>query len=137
MCSLPTYRRAASVSGNFTSVGFDTFNNLTTLWAEEYKRLYPNVNIQIQGAGSSPAPLALIEGVSSFGPMSRIMTAHEVEAFEKKQGYLPTAVGVAIDALAVDISRDNLIKGLSMEEIDAVTKPATIETDDYITGRFG
>lgn len=117
--ALPTYQKAAGVSGNFTSVGSDTLNNLMTLWAEEFKRLYPNVNIQIQGAGSSTAPPALIEGASNFGPMSRMMTAKEVEAFEKKHGYKPTAVGVAIDALAVYVNKDNPIKGLSLEEVDA------------------
>jgi phosphate transport system substrate-binding protein len=117
--ALPTYQKAAGVSGNFTSVGSDTLNNLMTLWAEEYKRLYPNVNIQIQGAGSSTAPPALTEGASNFGPMSRVMTAREVEAFEKKHGYKPTAVGVAIDALAVYVNKDNPIKGLSIEEVDA------------------
>jgi phosphate transport system substrate-binding protein len=116
---LPTYQKAAGVSGNFTSVGSDTLNNLMTLWAEEYKRLYPNVNIQIQGAGSSTAPPALTEGASNFGPMSRMMTAREVESFEKKHGYKPTAVGVAIDALAVYVNKDNPIKGLSLQEVDA------------------
>lgn len=117
--ALPTYQKAAGVSGNFTSVGSDTLNNLMTLWAEEFKRLYPNVNIQIQGAGSSTAPPALTEGASNFGPMSRLMTAREVEAFEKKHGYKPTAVGVAIDALAVYVNKDNPIKGLSIQEVDA------------------
>lgn len=118
--ALPTYQTASGVSGNFTSVGSDTLNNLMTLWAEEFKRLYPNVNIQIQGAGSSTAPPALIEGAANFGPMSRMMTAREVEAFEKKHGYKPTAIGVAIDALAVYVNKDNPIKGLSLEEVDAV-----------------
>ncbi|NWG73936.1 MAG: phosphate ABC transporter substrate-binding protein PstS family protein [Rubrivivax sp.] len=118
--ALPTYQKAAGVSGNFTSVGSDTLNNLMTLWAEEFKRLYPNVNIQIQGAGSSTAPPALTEGASNFGPMSRLMTSREVEAFEKKHGYKPTAIGVAIDALAVYVNKDNPIKGLSLEEVDAV-----------------
>ncbi|PIY25409.1 MAG: phosphate-binding protein, partial [Comamonadaceae bacterium CG_4_10_14_3_um_filter_60_75] len=117
--ALPVYQKAAGISGNFTSVGSDTLNNLMTLWAEEYKRLYPNVNIQIQGAGSSTAPPALTEGASNFGPMSRMMTAKEVESFEKKHGYKPTAVGVAIDALAVLVNKDNPIKGLSIEEVDA------------------
>lgn len=117
--ALPVYQKAAGVSGNFTSVGSDTLNNLMTLWAEEFKRTYPNVNIQIQGAGSSTAPPALTEGASNFGPMSRLMTAREVESFEKKHGYKPTAVGVAIDALAVYVNKDNPIKGLSLEEVDA------------------
>jgi phosphate transport system substrate-binding protein len=118
--ALPVYQKAAGVSGNFTSVGSDTLNNLMTLWAEEFKRLYPNVNIQIQGAGSSTAPPALTEGASNFGPMSRLMTAREVEAFEKKHGYKPTAIGVAIDALAVYVNKDNPIKGMSIEEVDAI-----------------
>lgn len=117
---LPTYQKAAGVAGNFTSVGSDTLNNLMTLWAEEFKRLYPNVNIQIQGAGSSTAPPALTEGASNFGPMSRMMTAKEVEGFEKKHGYKPYAVPVAIDALAVYVNKDNPIKGLSLQDIDAI-----------------
>jgi phosphate transport system substrate-binding protein len=118
--ALPTYQKSSGVSGNFTSVGSDTLNNLMTLWAETYKRNYPNVNIQIQGAGSSTAPPALIEGAANFGPMSRMMNAKEIEAFEKKYGYKPTPVPVAIDALAVYVNKDNPIKGLSIPQIDAI-----------------
>jgi phosphate transport system substrate-binding protein len=118
--ALPTYQKASGVSGNFTSVGSDTLNNLMTLWAETYKRNYPNVNIQIQGAGSSTAPPALIEGAANFGPMSRMMNAKEIEAFEKKYGYKPTPVPVAIDALAVYVNKDNPIPGLSIPQVDAI-----------------
>lgn len=93
---------------------------MMTLWAEEYKELYPNVNIQIQAAGSSTAPPALTEGTSQFGPMSRQMKPNEVEAFEKHYGYQPTAIRVAIDALAVFVHKDNPIKGLSIDEIDGI-----------------
>jgi phosphate transport system substrate-binding protein len=118
--ALPSYEKASGVSGNFTSVGSDTLNNLMTLWAETYKRNYPNVNIQIQGAGSSTAPPALIEGAANFGPMSRMMNAKEIEAFEKKYGYKPTPVPVAIDALAVYVNKDNPIPGLSIPQVDAI-----------------
>ena len=118
--ALPSYQKASGVSGNFTSVGSDTLNNLMTLWAETYKRNYPNVNIQIQGAGSSTAPPALIEGAANFGPMSRLMNAKEIEAFEKKYGYKPTPVPAAIDALAVYVNKDNPIKGLSIPQVDAI-----------------
>lgn len=118
--ALPAYTKAAGVSGNFTSVGSDTLNNLMTLWAEEFKRVYPNVNIQIQGAGSSTAPPALIEGAANFGPMSRMMNAREIEAFERKFGYKPTAVPVAIDALAVYVNKDNPIRGLTIPQVDAI-----------------
>lgn len=118
--ALPSYDKSSGVSGNFTSVGSDTLNNLMTLWAESYKRYYPNVNIQIQGAGSSTAPPALIQGASNFGPMSRTMKDEEIVAFEKQHGYKPTAVPVAIDALAVYVNKDNPIQGLSIPQVDAI-----------------
>ncbi len=118
--ALPAYQKASGVSGNLSSVGSDTVANLMTLWAEEFKRNYPNVNIQIQAAGSSTAPPALTEGTSNLGPMSRKMKDKEIEAFEKKFGYKPTAVPVAIDALAVFVHKDNPIKGLSLAQVDAI-----------------
>lgn len=118
--NLPSYSKASGVSGNISSVGSDTLANLMTLWAEDFKRLYPNVNIQIQAAGSSTAPPALTEGTSNFGPMSRQMKDKEIAAFEKKYGYKPTAIPVAIDALAVFVHKDNPIKGLSLPEVDAI-----------------
>ena len=117
---LSDYSRASGVSGNLSSVGSDTLANLMTLWAEEFKRIYPNVNIQIQAAGSSTAPPALTEGTSNLGPMSRKMKSKEIEAFEKKYGYKPTAIRVAIDALAVYVNKDNPIKGMTIPEVDAV-----------------
>jgi phosphate transport system substrate-binding protein len=104
---LPEYQRASGVSGTLSSSGSDTLANLMTLWTEEFKRQYPNVNIQVQAAGSSTAPPALTEGTASFGPMSRAMRDNEIEAFEARHGYPPTAIRVAIDALAVYVHKDN------------------------------
>jgi phosphate transport system substrate-binding protein len=118
--ALPSYQKVAGVSGNLSSVGSDTLANLATLWAEEFKRLYPNVNIQVQAAGSSTAPPALTEGTSNVGPMSREMKSKEIEAFETKYGYKPTGIVVAIDALAVYVHKDNPIKGLTMSQVDAI-----------------
>jgi len=117
---LATYKKASGVSGNLSSVGSDTLANLMTLWAEEFKRAYPNVNIQIQAAGSSTAPPALTEGTSNVGPMSRKMKNKELEAFERKFGYKPTAIPVAIDALAVYVHKDNPVKGMSIPQVDAI-----------------
>jgi phosphate transport system substrate-binding protein len=118
--AIPAYTKATGVAGNLSSVGSDTLANLMTMWAEEYKRQYPNVNIQIQAAGSSTAPPALTEGTSNIGPMSRKMKDEEIGAFEKKFGYKPTAIPVAIDALAVFVHKDNPIKGLTMQQVDAI-----------------
>ena len=134
---LPDYKRASGVSGNISSVGSDTLANLMTLWAEEFKRLYPNVNIQIQAAGSSTAPPALTEGTSNLGPMSRKMKDKELQAFEKKFGYKPTAIPVAIDALAVYVHKDNPIKGLSIPQVDAIFSSTRKCGGDSSIGRWG
>ena len=117
---VPDYKTVSGISGNLSSVGSDTLANLMTLWAESFKRSYPNVNIQIQAAGSSTAPPALTEATSNFGPMSRKMKAKEVAAFEDRYGYKPTAIPVAIDALAVYVNKDNPVKGLAIPDVDAV-----------------
>ena len=117
---LAEYSRASGVSGNLSSVGSDTLANLMTLWAEEFKRNYPNVNIQIQAAGSSTAPPALTEGTSNLGPMSRKMKDRELEAFERRYGYKPTPIRVAIDALAVFAHKDNPVKGMTIPQVDAI-----------------
>ncbi|MCP8897734.1 PstS family phosphate ABC transporter substrate-binding protein [Gilvimarinus xylanilyticus] len=118
--NLAEYEAVSGVSGNVNSIGSDTLNNLMTLWAEEFAKYYPNVNIQIQGAGSSTAPPALTEGTANFGPMSREMKASEIRAFEAHYGYKPTAVPVAIDVVAVYVNKDNPIEGMTMAEVDAV-----------------
>jgi len=117
---VPEYQKASGISGNLSSVGSDTLANQMTLWAEAFNHLYPNVNIQIQAAGSSTAPPALTEGTANFGPMSREMKDDELGAFEKKYGYKPTAIPVAVDALAVFVHKDNPIKGLSVAQVDAI-----------------
>ena len=118
--NLPNYERVSGISGNLSSQGSDTLNNLMTLWAEEFNGFYPNVNIQIEGAGSSTAPTALAEGTANFGPMSRQMRESEIQAFEEAHGYEPTLVRVAIDVLAVYVNRDNPIEGLSIEQVDGI-----------------
>jgi phosphate transport system substrate-binding protein len=137
---VPEYQKASGISGNLSSVGSDTLANLMTLWAEEFNREYPNVNIQIQAAGSSTAPPALTEGTSNLGPMSREMKDDELEAFEDKYGYKPTAVPVAIDALAVMVNKDNPIKGLTVPQVDAIfssTRKCGHETDIETWGDAG
>ncbi|HEV8243601.1 MAG TPA: phosphate ABC transporter substrate-binding protein [Nitrospirales bacterium] len=118
--NLKAYAKVSGVSGNLNSIGSDTLNNLMTLWAEGFRKQYPNVKIQIEGKGSSTAPPALIEGTAQVGPMSRPMKGTEIDAFEKKFKYKPTAFPVSIDALAVYVNKDNPIKGMAMAQVDAV-----------------
>lgn len=114
------YAKVDGVSGNLNSIGSDTLNNLMALWTEGFRVQYPNVNIQVEGKGSATAPPALISGTAQLGPMSREMKASELDEFERKFGYKPTAIRVAIDALAVFTHKDNPIKGLTLQQADAI-----------------
>ncbi|MGQ0695549.1 MAG: PstS family phosphate ABC transporter substrate-binding protein [Nitrospiraceae bacterium] len=118
--NLKAYAKVSGVSGNVNSIGSDTLNNLMTLWAEGFRKQYPNVKIQVEGKGSSTAPPALIEGTAQLGPMSRTMKNTEIDAFERKFKYKPTAFPVAIDALAVYVNKDNPVQGLTMAQVDAI-----------------
>ena len=117
---IPAYTKARGISGSASSIGSDTMNNLMALWLEGFRKYYPNVNVQIEGKGSSTAPPALIEGTAQFGPMSRAMKATEVDKFEQAFGYPPTPLRTALDALAVFVNKDNPIKGLTLQQVDAI-----------------
>jgi len=116
---LTPYKAASGVSGNISSVGSDTLNNLMTFWAELFAKYYPNAKVQIEGKGSSTAPPALIAGTAQLGPMSREMKGSEIDQFEKKYGYKPTALRTSVDALAVFVNKDNPIKCLNLTQVDA------------------
>lgn len=116
----PEYKPVAGVSGNIKSVGSDSMNNLMTLWAEGFIKEYPNVRVEIEGKGTATAPPALIEGTSTFGPMSRPMKADEIDKFEKKFGYKPVLLSTSIDMLAVYVNKDNPLKSLTLPQVDAI-----------------
>lgn len=117
---LVPYKSVGGVSGNLSSVGSDTLNNLMTFWAELFARHYPNAKVQIEGKGSSTAPPALISGTAQLGPMSREMKGSEIDQFEKKYGYKPTPLRTSVDALAIFVNKDNPLKCLSLARADAV-----------------
>lgn len=118
--ALPSYRPVEGVSGSIKSVGSDTMNNEMTLWAEGFRKHYPNVLVEIEGKGSTTAPVALIAGTAQFGPMSRDMKAKEIDEFEAKFGYKPTGIATSLDMLAVYVHKDNPIQGLTFPQVDAI-----------------
>lgn len=137
---IPKYKKSIGISGNANSIGSDTMNNLMTLWLEEFKKIYPMVNIQIEGKGSSTAPPALVEGTAQFGPMSRPMKAKEIDGFETKYGFKPTAIRTSLDALAVFVHKDNPLTCISLDELDAIfskTRKRNFDQDITVWGQLG
>jgi phosphate transport system substrate-binding protein len=138
------YQQTSGVSGTIKSIGSDSLNNLMTLWAEDFQKIYPSVKIEIEGKGSSTAPPALIAGTAQFGPMSRPMRPAELDAFESRYGYRPTEMKVAVDALAVYVNKDNPLKCLGLGQLDGIFSitrntgsPAITKWDQVgLTGEF-
>lgn len=114
------YQVTSGVAGTITSVGSDTMSNLVSIWAEEFNQHYPQVNFQLQSAGSSTAPPAMIQGTASIGPMSRTLKKSEREAFVEQFGYEPTMVPVALDAITLFVDLDNPINSLNQQQIDSI-----------------
>ena len=137
--SLPSYKAVSGVSGNLSSVGSDTLNNLMTHWAESFGKFYPSARVQIEGKGSSTAPPALIAGTAQLGPMSRAMKDSEVDQFEKKYGYKPTPLRTSVDALAVFVNKDNPIKCLSFRQVDGIFSKTRRQGGEDVTtwGQLG
>jgi len=118
--ALPSYQAIGGVSGQIKSVGSDTLNKEMQLWAEGFEGKYPGVKVDIEGTGSATAPPELLDGTAQFGPMSRPMTADELDAFERKYGYKPALFRVAVDALAVYVNKDNPIPCLTLQQLDQI-----------------
>jgi phosphate transport system substrate-binding protein len=138
--ALPLYKPVQGVSGSIKSVGSDTMNNLMTLWSEGFLKMYPNVQVEIEGKGSSTAPPALIEGQSNFGPMSRQMKSKELDDFEKEYGYKPTRLPTSIDMLAVYVHKDNPVESLTLPQVDAIfskTRKGGLQKDARTWGDVG
>jgi phosphate transport system substrate-binding protein len=118
--ALPEYRPEGRLEGQLIAVGDDTLNNLMTYWSEALFLAHPGLRISVEGkGGSSPMP-ALISGISQFAPMARRPRPTQVEAFVEKWGYPPTELRVAVDALAVFVHKDNPIRSLTLDQVDAV-----------------
>ncbi|WP_368643792.1 PstS family phosphate ABC transporter substrate-binding protein [Vibrio sp. HB236076] len=117
---LEPYQRQSGVFGELLSVGSDTLAGLTSAWLRAFQGYYPNIDAQVQASGSSTAPPALIEQTAQLGPMSRPMRQKEIQAFVREHGYPPTELKIAIDAIGIFVNQDNLLKGLSFAQVDAL-----------------
>jgi phosphate transport system substrate-binding protein len=117
---LPAYKSAAEVTGTLRNCGSDATRELMAFWAEGFEKHHPKAKIETENHGATTAPAGLIAGTTDLGPMSREWKQSEIDAFEKKFGYKPTCLKVALDALAVCVHKDNPIKQLSLEQLDAI-----------------
>ena len=137
---LPAYTRVEGLRGTLTAAGSDTMLQLQTLMAEEFRRLYPQVTVQMEGKGSATAPPALLESTAQLGNMSRRIQIGEEDAFDERFGYQPVRFDIALDTVAVVVHRDNPLDSLTLAQVDAVfsrTRRCGHPTDLSTWGQLG
>lgn len=113
-------------------VGSDTLRPLVEAWAGGFRSEHSGVSVTIDSQGSGTAPEALTAGRSQLAPMSRPMTASEIEAFEEAQGYAPVAIVVAYDAIAIYVHENNPIRGLTLDQLADIFSAESAESGDTI-----
>ncbi|MEP1446671.1 MAG: phosphate ABC transporter substrate-binding protein [Paraglaciecola sp.] len=118
------YQHIPAFKGKVNSMGSDTLANLMAFWTNEFKVMYPEVEISLHSEGSATAPPALLKGIANIAPMSRKMTANELNVFELKHGYHPTPIKVAIDAIAIFVHKSNPLEHISISQLEAIFSAA-------------
>jgi phosphate transport system substrate-binding protein len=118
--ALPPYEPVVGLTGKITSIGASTATNLVARLAAEFRRMYPDVTLQVTASLTSIGPSALLEGRADIVPMSRPLAPEEVQSFTKKYGYPPTEIKVAADALAIYVDKKNPVPGLTLGQLDGI-----------------
>jgi phosphate transport system substrate-binding protein len=118
--ALPNYAKGEAVTGKINSVGSSTLTQLINRWADDLRRIHPALAVEVTGGGSGSAPPALTEGRADLAPMSRPMNTTEIAAFRSKFGYEPMRITVGLDALGIFVNKNNPLKQISLQQLDAL-----------------
>lgn len=134
--ALAHYNPQAQIVGAFKVQGSETMYPLMSRLTIEFQRRQPKVAIDVKGGGSTKAvaeflqpPLSKTgkvmlreERAASFKMIatSRELFDAEVKEFVAQHGYEPTAVPVAVDAVALYVHKDNPVTGLTLDQVDAM-----------------
>lgn len=100
--------------------GSDTMVNLAQAWAENYRRVRPEVGIAVSGGGSGTGIAALINGTVDLANASRDIKAEEQESIRKANGKAAVEHVVAFDAVVFYVHAANPLTGLTLEQIACI-----------------
>jgi len=97
------------------------------IWRDAYHQGNPNFQFTYQSTMNAVVSKAFLEGRSPFAPFAREMTPEETAAFTAKWGYSPMRVAVAMDALVVLVHKNNPIKEIKLEQLDAIYSTSRLQ----------
>jgi phosphate transport system substrate-binding protein len=111
---------AKPVSSVIQNKGSDTMVNVAQVWAEEYRKVAPDVEVEVSGGGSGVGLAALIKGAVDIANASRDIKPSEAELAERNTGKRPVELTVGFDALAVYVHKDNPIGEITLEQLSDI-----------------
>jgi phosphate transport system substrate-binding protein len=100
--------------------GSDTMVNVAQVWAEEYRKVASNVEVEVSGGGSGVGLAALLKGAVDIANASRDIKPSEVEQASKNTGKQPVGFTVGFDALAVYVHKDNPLAEITLEQLSDI-----------------
>jgi len=107
------------LSGSFNVIGSNTVTPLTTVWAEEFMKMNPKVNIAVSGPGSGVGIASLINGTTDIAQTSREMKPKEYDQ-ARERGVNPYQIQVATDALCIIVHPSNPVSELTIAQLSAI-----------------
>jgi len=117
-CSRPS----TAAHGHLTiqNKGSDTIVNLAQAWAEAYKKVAPDVSVEVSGGGSGVGLAALIKGAIDIANSSRDIKPSEIEEAKRVTGKEPCDFIVGYDALAIYVHKDNPLEEITFEQLAGI-----------------
>jgi phosphate transport system substrate-binding protein len=97
--------------------GSDTMVNVAQVWAEEYRKVAPDVEVEVSGGGSGVGLAALLKGAVDIANASRDIKPSESEQAAKNTGKQPVGFTVGFDALAVYVHKENPLTEVTLEQL--------------------
>ncbi len=97
--------------------GSDTMVNVAQVWAEEYRKVAPAVEVEVSGGGSGVGLAALVKGAVDIADASRDIKPGEIEQAQKNTGKTPKQFVVGYDALAIYVHKDNPLDALTLQQL--------------------
>ncbi len=118
--NLPIYRPQLRLEGELKLGGSNTMSHVAAVWANSFKRLYPEVKISIDISGSRKAVVSVKSGETNIGLLSRSLRRDEAIDFADALGYPPTVLTPCLQRTALFVHKDNPIRGLTFAQVDAI-----------------
>lgn len=113
--------KSSGLTGTVVLDGSTSVGPLMDAIADEYKKLNPDIKVQIQQTGSSAGINSAIEGVCDIGMSSRELKSSESAKIKAHK--------MATDGIAVIVNNSNTVDGLTSEQIKSIFLGETTSWD--------